>query len=60
MPQVEGDRLRVHARSDHQTRARVARLVEAPRIVGEVRAEPEGFVLLQTGFGGSRVVDMFV
>ncbi len=29
-------------------------------IVGEVRAEPEGFVLLQTGFGGSRVVDMLV
>ena len=29
-------------------------------IVGEVRAEPDGFVLLQTGFGGSRVVDMLV
>ena len=29
-------------------------------IVGEVRAEPEGFVLLQTAFGGSRVVDMLV
>jgi hydrogenase expression/formation protein HypE len=29
-------------------------------IVGDVRAEPEGFVLLQTGFGGSRVVDMLV
>ena len=32
----------------------------AAAIVGEVRAEPEGFVLLQTGFGGSRVVDMLV
>ena len=29
-------------------------------IVGEVLAEPEGFVLLQTSFGGSRVVDMLV
>ena len=29
-------------------------------IVGEVRAEPEGLVLLETSFGGSRVVDMLV
>jgi hydrogenase expression/formation protein HypE len=29
-------------------------------IVGEVRAEPEGFVLLDTRLGGSRVVDMLV
>jgi hydrogenase expression/formation protein HypE len=29
-------------------------------IVGEVRAEPEGLVLLDTAFGGSRVVDMLV
>jgi hydrogenase expression/formation protein HypE len=29
-------------------------------IVGEVREEPEGLVLLQTGFGGSRVVDTLV
>jgi hydrogenase expression/formation protein HypE len=29
-------------------------------IVGEVRAEPEGFVLLDTSLGGSRVVDMLV
>ena len=29
-------------------------------IIGEVRAEPEGLVLLETGFGGSRVVDMLV
>jgi hydrogenase expression/formation protein HypE len=29
-------------------------------IVGEVRADPEGLVLLDTAFGGSRVVDMLV
>jgi hydrogenase expression/formation protein HypE len=29
-------------------------------IVGEVRDEPEGLVLLQTGLGGSRVVDTLV
>ncbi len=29
-------------------------------IVGEVRAEPEGLVLLDTTLGGSRVVDMLV
>jgi len=28
--------------------------------VGEVRSDPEGLVLLQTAFGGSRVVDMLV
>jgi hydrogenase expression/formation protein HypE len=29
-------------------------------LVGEVRAEPPGLVLLETAFGGSRVVDMLV
>ncbi len=29
-------------------------------IVGEVRAEPKGMVLLDTAFGGSRIVDMLV
>jgi hydrogenase expression/formation protein HypE len=29
-------------------------------IVGEVRAEPQGLVLLDTAFGGNRVVDMLV
>jgi hydrogenase expression/formation protein HypE len=29
-------------------------------VIGEVRAEPEGLVLLETSFGGSRVVDMLV
>ena len=29
-------------------------------IVGEIRADPEGLVLLDTAFGGSRIVDMLV
>jgi hydrogenase expression/formation protein HypE len=29
-------------------------------LVGEVRAEPKGLVLLDTAFGGSRIVDMLV
>jgi hydrogenase expression/formation protein HypE len=29
-------------------------------IVGTVRAEPSGLVLLQTPFGGNRIVDMLV
>jgi hydrogenase expression/formation protein HypE len=29
-------------------------------IVGEIRTDPEGFVLLETGFGGTRIVDMLV
>jgi hydrogenase expression/formation protein HypE len=29
-------------------------------IVGEIRADPEGFVLLDTSLGGSRIVDMLV
>ena len=29
-------------------------------MVGRVSEEPEGIVLLQTAFGGSRVVDMLV
>lgn len=29
-------------------------------VIGEVRAEPEGLVLLDTAFGGSRIVDMLV
>jgi hydrogenase expression/formation protein HypE len=32
----------------------------AAAIVGEVRAEPDGLVLLDTAFGGTRVVDMLV
>ena len=33
---------------------------ELARIVGELRAEPSATVLVTTGFGGSRVVDMLV
>ena len=29
-------------------------------VVGELRAEPEGLVLMDTAFGGSRIVDMLV
>ena len=29
-------------------------------IIGEVKAEPQGIVALQTGFGGTRIVDMLV
>jgi hydrogenase expression/formation protein HypE len=29
-------------------------------LIGEVRAEPEGFLLLDTALGGSRIVDMLV
>jgi hydrogenase expression/formation protein HypE len=28
--------------------------------IGEVRDEPEGIVVLRTGFGGTRIVDMLV
>ena len=50
-PEAAGDareRLRSHPRG-----------AEAA-LVGEVRAEPEGLVLLDTAFGGSRIVDMLV
>ncbi|HEY8060140.1 MAG TPA: AIR synthase-related protein, partial [Acidimicrobiales bacterium] len=29
-------------------------------VIGEVVAEPEGLVVLQTSFGGTRIVDMLV
>jgi hydrogenase expression/formation protein HypE len=29
-------------------------------VIGEVREQPEGLVLEDTGFGGTRVVDMLV
>jgi hydrogenase expression/formation protein HypE len=29
-------------------------------LVGEIRPEPEGFVVLETAFGGTRIVDMLV
>jgi hydrogenase expression/formation protein HypE len=33
---------------------------EQAAVIGEVRAEPPGLVLLRTGFGGTRIVDMLV
>ncbi|HEV2914823.1 MAG TPA: hydrogenase expression/formation protein HypE [Pyrinomonadaceae bacterium] len=30
------------------------------RIIGEVKAEPQGIVAMRTGFGGTRIVDMLV
>ena len=29
-------------------------------VIGEVKAEPRGIVVLETGFGGARIVDMLV
>jgi hydrogenase expression/formation protein HypE len=45
--------------------ALVARMKEHPYgrdacVIGEVRAEPRGIVVMRTGFGGSRIVDMLV
>jgi hydrogenase expression/formation protein HypE len=33
---------------------------EAASEIGEVRTEPPGMVLMQTGFGGRRVIDQLV
>ncbi|MGI9025874.1 MAG: AIR synthase-related protein, partial [Burkholderiaceae bacterium] len=33
---------------------------EHAAIIGEVTAEPRGVVVLHTGFGGQRIVDMLV
>lgn len=43
----------------------VARMRENPHgrqacVIGEVRAEPQGIVVMNTGFGGTRIVDMLV
>jgi hydrogenase expression/formation protein HypE len=43
---------------DAVTALRSDRLGARAAIVGEVRTKPEGMVVLQTAFGGSRVVDM--
>jgi len=50
-PEVAGDALE---------RLRSHPLGAEAALVGEVRAEPEGLVLLNTAFGGSRIVDMLV
>jgi hydrogenase expression/formation protein HypE len=33
---------------------------EGARIIGEVRQQPAGAVLVTTGYGGSRIIDMLV
>jgi hydrogenase expression/formation protein HypE len=43
----------------------VARMKESvygrgARVIGEVKAEPQGIVAMRTGFGGTRIVDMLV
>ncbi|HSB37974.1 MAG TPA: hydrogenase expression/formation protein HypE [Gaiellaceae bacterium] len=48
------------AAEDALARLRASPLGAEAAIVGEVRAEPEGLVLLDTAFGGSRIVDMLV
>jgi hydrogenase expression/formation protein HypE len=48
------------AAEDALARLRADPLGEEAAIIGEVRAEPEGLVLLDTAFGGSRIVDMLV
>jgi len=35
-------------------------LGEGAEVIGRVKAEPEGLVLLETAFGGTRIVDMLV
>jgi hydrogenase expression/formation protein HypE len=50
-PEVAGDALE---------RLRSHPLGAEAALVGEVRAEPDGLVLLDTAFGGSRIVDMLV
>jgi hydrogenase expression/formation protein HypE len=35
-------------------------LGRAATVIGEIAAEPEGIVVLRTGFGGTRIVDMLV
>jgi hydrogenase expression/formation protein HypE len=29
-------------------------------VIGDIRAEPQGIVVLRTSFGGTRIVDMLV
>ncbi|HUO49766.1 MAG TPA: AIR synthase-related protein, partial [Acidimicrobiales bacterium] len=35
-------------------------LGESAAVIGEIRSDPEGIVVLRTGFGGTRIVDMLV
>jgi hydrogenase expression/formation protein HypE len=48
------------AADDALARLRAHELGAEAALVGEIRAEPPGLVLLDTAFGGSRIVDMLV
>jgi hydrogenase expression/formation protein HypE len=48
------------AAEDALSRLRSHELGEDAALVGEIRAGPAGLVLLDTAFGGSRIVDMLV
>jgi len=52
VPEVEAEAALVAMR-DHPLGRRAA-------IIGEMAGEPEGIVILRTGFGGTRIVDMLV
>jgi hydrogenase expression/formation protein HypE len=48
------------AAEDALARLRSHPLGAEAALVGEIRPEPEGFVVLETAFGGTRIVDMLV
>ncbi|MGZ4318763.1 MAG: hydrogenase expression/formation protein HypE [Gaiellaceae bacterium] len=48
------------AAADALERLRGHELGAEAALIGEIRADPEGLVLLDTAFGGSRIVDMLV
>ena len=48
------------AAEDALAKLRSHPLGQSAAIIGEVRAEPEGLVVLDTAFGGGRIVDMLV
>jgi hydrogenase expression/formation protein HypE len=48
------------AAEDALARLRAHELGADAALVGELRAEPAGLVVLETAFGGSRIVDMLV
>ena len=60
----EGKLIAVVAAGDRRRGARAAsrasRSAARLSLLGEVRAEPEGLVLLDTTLGGTRIVDMLV
>jgi hydrogenase expression/formation protein HypE len=48
------------AASDALERLRAQNRGVEAAVIGEIRSDPEGLVLLETAFGGSRIVDMLV